>query len=242
MLLFDYDGTLVRFAPHPRLALLPPETRRVLARLARVPGVHVGVVSGRSLANLDRHLGVPGLALSGTSGLEIRVGGRRLVPPGNRRWQGRVADVAARMVPAISGYRGAWVEKKPLGVALHYRALELSQRRSAVCAARRAIGKDSRWFIEVGGPLAVEWTPDVGWTKGAAVRKIVRIAAPSRPLVLFAGDSQNDAPAFAEVRRLGGLALAVGRHARGARLRLSGPAEVRGLIARLLAALDQVKR
>ena len=54
-LLFDYDGTLVPIAEHPRLAVLTAETRRRLDRLARTPSAFVGVLSGRSIENLETH-------------------------------------------------------------------------------------------------------------------------------------------------------------------------------------------
>ena len=44
VLLLDYDGTLTPIVARPELALLAPDTRRLLAQLAALPRVHVGVV------------------------------------------------------------------------------------------------------------------------------------------------------------------------------------------------------
>src|SRR5262249_29183323 len=52
VLLFDYDGTLTPIVAHPSLAVLPAPTQTLLATLAGVDGVTVGVVSGRALGHL----------------------------------------------------------------------------------------------------------------------------------------------------------------------------------------------
>jgi trehalose-phosphatase len=54
-LLFDYDGTLTPIVERPCLARLAQGTRDLLQALARVPGVGVGIISGRELTDL-RHL------------------------------------------------------------------------------------------------------------------------------------------------------------------------------------------
>ena len=54
LLLLDYDGTLAPIVSHPDLALLNPETRRVLTKLSLMPSVSICVMSGRSLDNLQK--------------------------------------------------------------------------------------------------------------------------------------------------------------------------------------------
>lgn len=51
-LLLDYDGTLAPIAPHPDLAILPPETRNVLERLSNVSDVYIAIISGRNVNNV----------------------------------------------------------------------------------------------------------------------------------------------------------------------------------------------
>ena len=45
-ILLDYDGTLAPIAPHPDMAIIPNETKRVLEHLANCPDVYVAVISG----------------------------------------------------------------------------------------------------------------------------------------------------------------------------------------------------
>lgn len=51
-LLLDYDGTLAPIAPHPDLAILPPETRNVLERLSNMSDVYIAIISGRNVNNV----------------------------------------------------------------------------------------------------------------------------------------------------------------------------------------------
>ena len=59
-LLLDYDGTLSPIAKHPDLAVLPPETKKVLERLANRSDVFIAIVSGRSVDNVKKMVGIEG--------------------------------------------------------------------------------------------------------------------------------------------------------------------------------------
>jgi len=80
-LLFDYDGTLVPIAEHPRLAVLTSETRQRLDRLARTPSAFVGVLSGRRIDDLKHTVGVSGVCYVGTGGLELDLWGVPIMHP-----------------------------------------------------------------------------------------------------------------------------------------------------------------
>jgi trehalose 6-phosphate synthase/phosphatase len=70
-LILDYDGTLAHLASHPDLAIMPAETKRVLERLANMTDVNVAVISGRSLGNVSRMVGIDNITYAGSHGLEI---------------------------------------------------------------------------------------------------------------------------------------------------------------------------
>ena len=70
-LLLDYDGTLSPIAPHPDLATIPEETKKVLERLANLSDVFVGVISGRGVNNVREMVGIQGITYAGNHGLEI---------------------------------------------------------------------------------------------------------------------------------------------------------------------------
>ena len=84
VLLFDYDGTLTPIVDHPWQAKLTPHTRELLSELAAQPHVHVGVLSGRRLDELEQLVGLPQLFYCGLSGIEMRLDGNLLVHPAAR--------------------------------------------------------------------------------------------------------------------------------------------------------------
>src|SRR5260221_3595235 len=95
LVLLDYDGTLVPFAPRPRDAVPPPAVVDLVARLAGAPGVTAAIVSGRSRADLDAFFGnVPDLWLIGEHGGGARSpptrGWGRWPPPPRGPWEAPV--------------------------------------------------------------------------------------------------------------------------------------------------------
>ncbi|MEZ5601633.1 MAG: trehalose-phosphatase [Candidatus Competibacteraceae bacterium] len=123
VLVFDYDGTLTPLVAHPRLAILDPALREVLARLAATPRVTVGVVSGRGLDDLIGMIGLPGLSYGGSTGLELELAGQRLVPAGASASRVRLDPLDAAIEARLTAYPGTWIERKPFGFTVHYRQL-----------------------------------------------------------------------------------------------------------------------
>lgn len=70
-IIVDFDGTLSPLARTPELAFIPPETKKVLEKLANMQDVHVVVISGRELEDLRKKVGVEGITYAGCQGLYI---------------------------------------------------------------------------------------------------------------------------------------------------------------------------
>src|SRR5690349_21892365 len=165
----DFDGTLVPIEDHPVAVRTSLPARKVLSRLAATPGVRLGVLSGRRLADLDRTLGVRGVFLSGLGGLETRRPGRgvRRHVPAPRRLDPALRQ---RLEAWVSGFAGAWLEDKDLCWAVHDRAVEPRRRarlRAGVLRRLRAPRVRARWIV---GWRVIEVMPDVAVDKGVALR------------------------------------------------------------------------
>jgi trehalose-phosphatase len=243
ILLFDYDGTLVPFASRPEGATLPPETRVAVERLAQMPRVHVGILSGRALDDLVSivNLAVPYFA--GTSGLELLLRGRRVTHPDADTARGPIAALAQTVADALAPHAGAWVERKPLGFAVHYRAVPGERVAAVRRAALEALAPAREIARVVSAPCALEITAALGWTKGTAVERIVEDAVrgdgKDRCGLVYAGDAENDADAFAAVRAREGVTVGVGADAPAdARHRLADAHALGEVIAALAARLE----
>jgi trehalose 6-phosphate phosphatase len=209
LLLFDYDGTLTPIVEHPWQAQLAPRTRELLAEFAAQPHIHVGILSGRRLDELEQLIGLPQLAYCGVSGIEMRIGGNLFVHPTARESVQLIDEITKRLSAIEHVYPGAWVEHKRYGFTVHYRGVE-----AALIAEvrKRILGFLDSWqgrLRIVDAPLAVEALVGGTWTKGDAVRMMIEhVGEPV--FVFYAGDAPNDKEALETATAHGGMALGVG--------------------------------
>jgi len=93
----------------------------------------------------------------------------------------------------------------------------------------------------IDSPMSLEITPDLGWTKGTAVRCLCKELG-TEVLLLCAGDHANDADALATAAALGGVSIGVGRNAPlSAEHRLADSAAFVMLLRHLLDCLTCAK-
>lgn len=209
-LLFDYDGTLVPLAAHPRLATMPPRTRRLLRRLAGRSRVVLGVVSSRELSELRALVSLRNIYYAGNSGLELDLRGTRISHPGIQDALPAIVAVTGQIQNIIGMFPGAWLEGKMSGLTIHYR--DVPDGRIPDLLSQITIVSEP--FLDrlrfTDGPKAVEITPELGWDKGTAVKFILDHLGQDALLPLYAGDAPNDDPAFEIVGEMGGLCIGVG--------------------------------
>src|SRR3954471_14725478 len=201
-LLLDFDGTLVELAETPDAIRIPAELPALIARLSQRLDGRVAIVSGRSLADLERHAGPLPVAFAGSHGVEIRIGGeveRSGVPPSLSRAREALARFAAEDPRLL-------VEDKPGTVALHFRRAPDREADSAALAGELAVRHGLR--VQA-GKMVVELLP-AGVDKGTALERLMADPpfAGSRPW--FMGDDLTDEHAFSAAARAGGGGILVG--------------------------------
>lgn len=202
-LFLDFDGTLVELADAPDLIQIPDTLPDLLVRLAERLAGRLAIVSGRSIDDLDRHLGCSGLAVSGSHGLELRL-------PGGCSHTGSAPEIMQEVRQAIrrfaDGAPGLLVEEKPAGIAVHFRQ---APGRAAEVGAFLAALADRTGLHLQHGKMVAELRPH-GPDKGDALRRIMAepVFAGARPL--FVGDDLTDEDAFAAAAALGGAGVLVG--------------------------------
>ena len=121
LLLSDFDGTLTPIVERPELAVLAPEVRQTLLDLAGHEKFILGVVSGRSLRDLQDKVGVPGVIYAGNHGLELSGPGLEYVHPnadGMRQIQTEVFEILKN---ELGHFPGVVLENKGLSLSVHYR-------------------------------------------------------------------------------------------------------------------------
>lgn len=233
LLLFDYDGTLTPIVARPELARLAPAVREALARLADGGGgggkFIVGLVSGRSLADLTELADIPGLLLAGNHGFEISGPGMEFVHPEAAALRPALDDAFARLQAAAAATPGAMVEHKGLSLTAHYRGVAPEQAGGLERAVEAAVAPlvDSGQLRITRGKMVREIRPNLPWHKGRAIAWL-RDCYPEAPLPVYFGDDVTDEDGFIAAQELGGLAVFVGppRDGTNALYQLDSPQEV----------------
>jgi trehalose 6-phosphate phosphatase len=181
-LFLDFDGVLAPIVERPEDAYAPPETREVLRELVPRYGV-VAVVSGRSGADVRDRIGVDGVVVVGSHGLEL--------DREADRWRRQIADFASS-APWDAGE----IELKGLSVAFHFR--NRSDERAAVIELE-GIAEQARdeGLVSRFGRKVLEVLPPTGSHKGTAVKHLLESTGLTRALV--AGDDTTDLDAFRAV-------------------------------------------
>lgn len=225
--LVDFDGSLSPIVARPELAQIREGARDALSRLVGRFAV-VAVVSGRTRAELETLIGVPGVRLAALYG----IGDDTTLPEG---LEDRVRAIAS----AIPGIR---VEPKGGSIAVHYRgASDPTAAEAALAETLAPIAVEAGMEL-IEGKKVLELVPAGRPLKGGAVEQIVVDAG--LDAVLYAGDDQADLKAFEVLDRLAAEGLVVVKVAvhgpetpaaltAAADVVVDGPAGLVGLLRRL---------
>ena len=238
-LLLDYDGTLVEIAPRPEDARLSAPVRSRLARLCARGDVRVGIVTGRSLDGFRAVCGsVEALAVASNGGFRVTDPEGDWVHPEAQRLAPLMATFAARLTSFVDAHPGTQIEDKTYSLALHYRRapqFEAALRQEVgVCVS---LGAGAVRTVE--GKAVLELQPAIDWDKGRALEVICDRWGTAEATV-FLGDDVIDEPAFAAVKRRGGLGcrIAADDAPTHARARLASVPAVHAFLDRLLELLS----
>lgn len=171
-IIVDFDGTLSYLARTPELAFIPPETKKVLERLSKMPEVNVIVISGREMEDLRAKVGVEGLTYAANHGLHIR-------HPDGHTYQHKIPEGYYLMLQQLEAdlkeqvqVNGAWVEFKNMLVAWHYREVDKDTRNELFRKASEIYKSHGFDTLEVSKRL--ENVPPEGWNRGDSCIHILR--------------------------------------------------------------------
>lgn len=201
----DFDGTLVEIAATPAQASLSLERRRCLEKLATLPGILVGVVSGRRIEEVQRLVSVEKIFYVGVHGLEVAMPqGEKISYPQGEEVIDALRSIRDKWSRSLAAMPEIFLEDKGLTLALHYR---LAKREDASKVMRdffQTVGA----YQERGIPLEILEGKEVlevkpgGVNKGTAVTRLLdQYGEGARPVYL--GDDVTDEAAFQSLTQRG---------------------------------------
>jgi len=224
-LFLDVDGTLLDFAATPDGVSVDQSLHEILLRTRDAAQGAMALISGRSLAQLDRMFSPTLWPAAGLHGLERRdaAGQTHLA----RTDESVLDDARVALAEIAAAAPGVILEDKGLAIALHYRSAPAFERhlRREVGAIARRLG--AGYHVQEGSRV-LELKPAAA-TKADAIRAFMAEEPFAGRRPVFVGDDLTDLDGFAAVERLGGLSVAVGDRV-NAMSRVSSPRDVRALL------------
>jgi trehalose 6-phosphate phosphatase len=215
-LFLDFDGTLVEIARRPDEVRIDARLGALVCRVRERLAGRIAVISGRPAEQVRSLLGAE-LLVVGSHGMEFlgRDGLSRVDPPP------ALAGVAAAMDALARRHVGVLVERKPLGVALHFRECPAAEPDCVRLAS--SLAQDHGLHLQP-GKMMIE-VRAAGGDKGSAIRTLMSEPDMAGRRPVFMGDDTTDEPGFAAAAELGGAGVLVGPpRATAARYRLDGVA------------------
>jgi trehalose-phosphatase len=241
----DYDGTLAPIKRNPHKAVISKETKKLLSKLSKQASCKLAIISGRTLKDVKRFVGLKDIAYVGNHGLEMDNIDTKFREPISSKTQAifdKIKDYFARKLSAIKGTR---IEDKGLGISVHYRQVSPS----GVRLLKNIFNEVTQSFIENEqirvnrGKKVLEVRPQAGWNKGEIVLWLLAqqqadlnggIAIP-----VYVGDDVTDEDAFRMLRNKG-ITVFVGKSKRSNALYyLRNIKEVKDFLKRLLKLCPQ---
>ena len=234
-LFLDVDGTLLDIEEHPDDVVADDEIISLLLALQTELDAAIALVSGRTIEEIDRVFSPHRFPAAGEHGARIRW------PDGSIEATEHDAlpeSVIERAMSFATERKELLLEKKPAGVALHYRAAPHMQAecRRFMKSLQADIGDGVR-LLE--GKMVFELTPG-GSNKGAAVSAFLAAPPFKDQLPVYIGDDVTDEDAFDAVNRAGGYSVRVGHgDETAARYALPDVAAVRQWLADATRSADE---
>lgn len=198
----DLDGVLAPIVATPEAVVADPRRTAVLRRLGRKLDGRLAIISGRTIAEIDRIVDGVVTSVAGVHGLERREAGvlrRRVADPA-------LGDAVAAFRDFARSRPGVRVEDKGLSTALHYR-LAADHAHAALDLARDLAAGAGLNLLR--GDMVVELrTP--GADKGTALAAFMAMAPFKGATPVMLGDDLTDEDAFRAAADLGGCGVLVG--------------------------------
>jgi len=226
-LFLDIDGTLLDIAEHPDQVRVPPSLIVDLQRASASLQGALGLVSGRSIAWIDRAFDPLRFPVAGQQGSEIRLA------QGASATVDAIADLrgARRLLQPLVGVDGIEVEDKGLTIAVHYRAAP--DRAWAKKTIEQALTSLDPAIEAVPGRLVYE-VKARGVSKGTGVARLAGTPPFAGRMPVYFGDDHTDEYAFREVLVRGGMQVGPSQAPPGC-LWIESPAETRRWLSGLFA-------
>lgn len=233
LLMLDFDGTLAPIRRNPEDVVLGHKTKRILNLVRENRQARLAIISGRSLADIIKRVGLKGIYYAGCHGLEIEGPDLHYLHPAAEAARPSLEKVARDLRQRMTSIPGIDIEDKGWTLAVHFRKVG----HKAIGLANKTVArlvKDFRKDLRImPGRKVLEIMPRAYGGKGMAVAELLRLFKRERPFPIYVGDDLTDEDAFQAIKGRGLCILVDNRERSGGTLsnyRMGSIDEVRGFL------------
>ena len=234
----DFDGTLAPLVDRPEDARATVRARAAIERLAASDDTRVAIVSGRALDSLGQVASPPdGTLLSGSHGVELQLDAGVATIDLRDAELAKLDRLSTIVGEIAADAEGAWVERKPAGLALHTRRLSSSDGTALQHAARERVDAELVGITVRTGKAVLEFAVRSS-DKGESLTRLRQHVGATA--TIYVGDDVTDEDAFATLDA-GDVGVKVGQGKSVATYRVRSPEDVADLLERLADARDAAR-
>jgi len=238
-LFLDYDGTLSPIVKDPSCAYLSNSVKKLLRQLSRKNNLVLGIISGRSLSDIKRRVGISSIVYSGNHGLEFYFRGKKILAEKLKslHYLNTLKLAKKELKGALSSIEGVVFEDKGLIFTVHYRKVKPQRVRKIKVLFKKAITPfllDKQLKVTEGKKV-LEIRPNISCSKADAVNFFQRqFKKKKNEVTIFIGDDLTDEDVFRELKNPD-IGIRVGRKlSSGAKYFLKSTKGVERLLAHIL--------
>lgn len=205
-LFLDYDGTLTPIVKKPEFAILSIRTKDILQNISRLSKCRLCIVSGRSLKDIKKRVGMRGICYVGNHGLEAECPNFRYTNPYAFKCADIIDEIHKKLLIETKSIRGIVIENKGLTETVHYRMVHDKD----LPKLRKIFRKTVDFYLSNGrirtsrNKKTLEILPNTDWNKGKVVLKILSYAALKGSILpIYIGDDRTDEDAFRALKKIG---------------------------------------
>ncbi|HYK56925.1 MAG TPA: trehalose-phosphatase, partial [Flavisolibacter sp.] len=197
LLLLDYDGPLVSFAPNPVLAGPDQALLNLLSGLGSVQGNDVYLISGRSSVWLDKHFGTMPVNLVSEHGARFKGKGSDWITQvqAPSEWKEHVHHLMEIYVRRCAN---SFIEEKDFSIVWHYRNANTDQGKLRALELASELHEYARHRqLEVLPGNKIVEVRNSGTDKGTAIKKI--LSRNEYDFIFAVGDDRTDEDMFRQL-------------------------------------------
>lgn len=215
-LFLDFDGTLAPIVQRPDKAKASPEALRIIKSLSERLDCKLAIISGRSLEDIKKRVGLKNIIYSGNHGMQVESPTIKYEPKISTGQIKALNKIKKELVEKVSKIKGVFIEDKGLSIALHFRQVNNDKVNVIKTIFREVtILPSVQKAIKIrSGKKVLEASLPAEWDKGRIVlwllsRQQFKLDG-SEIVPIYIGDDTTDEDAFKALKK-NGITIFVGR-------------------------------